>query len=137
MPPVSHNLRHKALANWSLAVKATENALKRLQTIGGSNCSNEAYVTTQLANADEYLSSALEHIRALNPPGKRKTHEESLERELARTFAGYYYYLSNADTLLLLRLIQIGINNGYIDVDNDDKLVMVESLRDRLKAHRD
>ena len=62
------NKHHKALARWNLAVKATEFALKRLLSIGSSNCNNEAYVTTQLENADEYLCKAIEHIRSFANP---------------------------------------------------------------------
>ena len=87
------NHHHRALARWNLAVKATENALKRLLTIGSSNCNNETYVTTQLENADEYLCQALAHIRsfATDPKVKkleaiRREFAPSPEEELARTF---------------------------------------------------
>ncbi|MHA2066245.1 MAG: hypothetical protein ACXABY_17875 [Candidatus Thorarchaeota archaeon] len=62
------NTHHKALASWSAAITATENALKRLQSIGSSNCNNEAYVTTQLENADDYLCRAIENIRSFATP---------------------------------------------------------------------
>ena len=62
------NKHHKALASWSLAVKDTENALKRLISISGEGCNNEIYVTTQLENADNYLCKAIEHLRSFANP---------------------------------------------------------------------